>query len=843
MRSSPLPLLLRFAILSTVAVLVLGAGLNTVAMRGIQARALKGAEEKARVIATVGIDPHVSERALQRMDRAQLDRVDALLRTEHLRATGVARVKIFNDEPRVVYSDNRRQVGRSAADSELVRRALAGQVGSKLVTGTDHSGRGERMLEVFVPLLEHKGRRAGALEVYLPYAPVEESIRVARRRLNVALAVGLALLWAALFSIVSEASTALRRRADENRRQALHDPLTGLPNRALLYDRMERAFARAERHGEPFSIVLFDLDGFKNVNDSLGHQAGDDLLRHVGDRLRAVVRTTDTAARLGGDEFAIVLADTPVERCHAFVEPLLTALRRPLSAAGTEVRISASVGIAEWTTGSTPDELVRNADLGMYEAKATGDDAVIFEPAMHTALVERLALEGDMRRALEQKEFVLHYQPIVSSADGRVHALEALIRWPDERRGLVSPGEFIPAAERSGLIREIGDWVLDEACRQLSRWRQEGILAADVAVSVNVLASQLADAGLPARVRRALDRHRVPARNLIVEITESVLMEEQETAEHQLRTLRGDGVVVALDDFGTGYSSLSRLASLPVDYLKVDRSFVNKIETVAAGNPLTATIVAMGRSLGLRVVAEGVETTEQLTALRRLQCDSVQGYLLSRPVAAEEVPALLEHPFPVQRLTARVSSTTSEVEDELAELMASLVNGAGSPEELVRLVLAELQKITGMESTYVTRIGWEREEQDVLYALNAGALRVPEGLTVAWSDTLCRRALADGRRHIADVTATYPESEAAAALGLRSFISVPVTTFGGAVVGTLCGASGERLEVPDSVLTLMELFARLLGERLSPTSDGSTQPVEVAARVDRSLPQLAASAV
>ncbi len=411
----------------------------------------------------------------------------------------------------------------------------------------------------------------------------------------------------------------------------------------------------------------------------------------------------------------------------------------------------------------------------------------------------------------------------MSAADGRVRALEALVRWSDERRGLISPGEFIAVAEQSGLIRPMGEWVLDEACRQLSAWRRDGVLGEDVAVSVNVSGSQLADAELGARVRRALERHGLPARNLIVEITESVLMEQPHMAEDQLRELRAHGVVVALDDFGTGYSSLSRLASLPVDHLKVDRSFVSAIQTPAGLNPLTATIVAMGRSLDLSVVAEGVETADQLAALRRLGCDLVQGYLLSRPVAADDVRELLQDPFPVRRLAASSSGSTGEAEDDLADLVASLVDGAETAEELVRLVLGEVQRITGMASTYVTRISWEHGEQEVLHAYNVGALDVPGDLTVAWSDTLCRRALEDGRRQVTDVPATYPESEAAAALGLLSFVSVPVRSSDGAVMGTLCGASPEHLEVPDYVLTLMEVFARLIGERLAFTSSTPAQ--------------------
>jgi diguanylate cyclase (GGDEF)-like protein len=818
-----LPLLLRFGVLSTLVVGLLGAALSTILARQMEARAHESAEEKARVIAVAGIEPHLSHDDLQAVGRVQLDQIDALLASDHLRATGVRRIKLFGEDGQLVYSDSRRRLGGRAADAGFIRAALAGQVRSRVVGGGLHPGSRERMLEVFVPLVERahgesgheENHAAGVLEVDLPYAPVADAIAADRRRLYVALAIGLVLLWVALFKIVAQASKRLRRQAAENRRLALHDALTGLPNRALLYDRLDKAFAGAERYGREFTMLLLDLDGFKEVNDSLGHHAGDEILRELAERLRDLVRSVDTVARLGGDEFAIVLADTRADSCGAFIDRLLAALRAPFSAAGARVVVGASLGIASSATASTPDDLLRNADLSMYQAKDSDQKAVAFEAGMYTRLVERRELEHDMRQALRNDELVLHYQPIVSPHDGLVRLFEALVRWRHPQRGLVSPGEFIPVAEQCGLIGPIGDWVLDEACRQLARWRRDGIVDREVAVSVNVSASQLRDSQFPTRVVRALARHELPGANLVLELTESLLVEEHRMAETQLRDLRRRGLRVALDDFGTGYSSLSRLSSLPVDLLKVDRSFVSKIRTVASGNPLTTSIIAMGHSLGLKVVAEGVETNEQLTALRRLGCDMVQGYLLARPCSAQDVAELLKRPFPVDRLTESVGHTTTAVEDELSELVTSLVTRADSSEELIRLVLADLHTITGLESIYLTTIDWEHEQQQVLYSANRGALEIAEGLTVPWSDTLCRRALSQGSRHVEDVAATYPDSDTGQELGLRSFLSVPVTTPAGDLVGTLCGASGQAIEVPESIVATVELFARLFGERLT----------------------------
>ncbi|MCW2992032.1 MAG: domain S-box/diguanylate cyclase protein, partial [Solirubrobacterales bacterium] len=630
----------QFGLISTVALVVLGVVVSGISSRSIEHRALKGAEEQAQVIAVTGIEPFVAAHQIQDgFTGAELDRLDRLGHNQQLRAAGLQRLKVFDADARVVYSDDRAQIGLPAV-TEMVARALGGDVGNHLTTGVNHDGHGDRMLEVYVPLHEMAGGRpAGVLEMYLPYAPVAAAIADDLGKLRLTLGIGLLLLWLSLFRVVRSASIKLRRQADDSVRQALHDSLTGLPNRTLLYERLESAYATAE---VPFALLILDLDGFKEVNDSLGHHNGDLMLCEVAERLRTVLAPADTIARLGGDEFAIVLDSGLHDGAgrQPVAEQVLEVLREPFRLAGAEVRVRASVGIAPSSSAENADFLVRNADLAMYRAKAGGDHAEVFAPEMHEALIERLDLEAEMRRALQASQFALHYQPIFDAGDGGMSSLEALIRWPHAQRGMIGPCEFIPIAEQTGLISELGAWVLGEACRQLRSWQDAAVVGPDVAVSVNVSGIQLCDSGFAARVADTLRHHGLSPANLIIEVTESVLTDEH--AEAQLRAIRAAGVPVALDDFGTGYSSLSRLSTLPVDHLKIDRSFVEKISDASVGDPLTTTILAIGHSLGLTVVAEGVETPEQLSALRRTGCDRVQGFLLSRPLPPDEIPGLAQ---------------------------------------------------------------------------------------------------------------------------------------------------------------------------------------------------------
>ena len=441
-----------------------------------------------------------------------------------------------------------------------------------------------------------------------------------------------------LVSFAEQASVALAAAKTANSiRHAFNDSLTGLPNRALLLDRLEVALARAEREDQPVSVLFLDLDGFKVVNDSLGHVAGDRLLIDVARRLSDCLRRGDTAARIGGDEFAILLGDIGnPDRAPRVAERVIAALGEPFSVLGREVFVSASIGIAYGQNDA--QDLLRNADVAMYRAKRSGEAGAYatFEPSMHAAVVERLEIEADLRRAIERDELVLHYQPIIELASGRVVGLEALLRWAHPRRGLVMPFEFIPLAEETRLIVDLGRWVLHEACRQAAQWHVDPRMGRPW-VSVNLSGLQLLDGSLDAEVAAALAASTLAPESLMLEITETVLVQDVGTAVARLENLRALGVSIAIDDFGTGYSSLRYIRRFPADILKIAKPFVDGLhdETDTA---LVRTIIALADSLGLRTVAEGIEDREQLARLCELGCTLGQGYLFARPM---EGPALL----------------------------------------------------------------------------------------------------------------------------------------------------------------------------------------------------------
>ncbi len=427
----------------------------------------------------------------------------------------------------------------------------------------------------------------------------------------------------------------------ELRHQAFHDSLTNLANRALFLDRAGHALRRVERATTGVAVLILDLDGFKTVNDSLGHAAGDALLVVAAARLQTALRTTDTAARLGGDEFAVLVEDaTDPEEAMTVAERVLEALLRPFAVAGKELFVHASIGVA-WTAGEEDaDELVRDADAAMYRAKAEGKGcARLFEPAMHTASLARLELETDLRRAVAAGEFVLHYQPVVCAPTAQITGFEALVRWQHPVQGLVEPEAFIPLAEENGLIVDIGRWVLTEACRR--RTWQLHHHDDTLSVAVNLSARQLADAGLVHDVARAIAASGLAPHCLTLEITESVLIANPEAAVARLRQLKAFGVRLAIDDFGTGYSSLSSLQHLPVDALKIDKTFIDGVAAGAEAAGLVEAIMRMASTLALETIAEGVERPEQLESLQALGCAQIQGFYFSRPLVAEDVGALL----------------------------------------------------------------------------------------------------------------------------------------------------------------------------------------------------------
>jgi diguanylate cyclase (GGDEF)-like protein len=440
--------------------------------------------------------------------------------------------------------------------------------------------------------------------------------------------------------VVAEADQR-KRLAEQLRHQAFHDPLTGLPNRALLRDRAGQAIRAADRELVPAALALIDLDRFKEVNDTLGHHYGDQLLVQVGQRLAAALRKVDTVARLGGDEFAVLLPriETP-EGAVAVAKKLQAALAEPFTLEGLSLDVEASIGVAIYPEhGSDPEELLRHADIAMYVAKQTRAGFVLFDPAQDQHSPRRLALLGELRRAIEDGQLLLHYQPKVDAHTGRILGVEALVRWQHPEHGLVPPGEFIPLAEHTGLIAPLTHYVLDAALAQCRQWRQAGH---ELSVGVNVSARRLLDLEFPDEVAGLLDRHQVPARLLVVEIIESTIMADPQHALQILGRLNTMGVQLSIDDFGTGYSSMAYLKSLPVHELKVDRSFVAQMTSSSRDEVIVRSTVDLGRNLGLRVVAEGVEDGATWQELDALGCDAIQGYYVSRPVAADDLISWLQ---------------------------------------------------------------------------------------------------------------------------------------------------------------------------------------------------------
>lgn len=424
--------------------------------------------------------------------------------------------------------------------------------------------------------------------------------------------------------------------------RALHDPLTGLANRQLILDRAEQMLARARRTFEPIAAYFIDLDNFKDANDSLGHEAGDKLLQAVASRFVGLFRAGDTVGRLGGDEFLVLAEGATIKDGPLIVaERIRASLHEPFLIPGFEdlpISITASVGIATGDRSSAQD-LLRDADLAMYRAKAQGRDGwVLFDPDMQSAAVARIELRSDLDSALASDQFFLVYQPIFDLANGAVDGVEALIRWRHRDRGVLGPNDFIPILEESGMIVDIGRWVLEQACAQAASWHA---LGHSLSVSVNVSMRQLASEQFVYDVRRALTSSKLEPSSLLIEVTESTVMQEVDATLARLKRLKDLGVMIAIDDFGTGYSSLAHLRQLPVDVLKIDKSFVAGIDGRADSLALIHTVIELGRTLGLISCAEGVEEYSQLEALRKEQCDRAQGFLFSQPVPAQQIEALL----------------------------------------------------------------------------------------------------------------------------------------------------------------------------------------------------------
>jgi len=447
-----------------------------------------------------------------------------------------------------------------------------------------------------------------------------------------------------------------RKRAEEQIEfHAYHDVLTHLPNRKLFTDRLMQNLTRARRSGKPLAVMFIDLDRFKGVNDTLGHTAGDELLLEMAARLAGCVRSEDTVARLGGDEFAIVLSELRLpEDAGRVAEKIISAAQHPIVIGGVPIEISASIGIALYPEdGSDPETLLRNADSAMYRAKDAGrNNYQLCTDELKRRALERMSLEARLRVAVHDQQLILHYQPQVSLDTGNVIGIEALVRWDDPKHGLLLPSAFIPMAEESRLILPIGEWVLRTACTQMRKWRDKGLAVPHVAV--NLSARQFQQHDIVETVQRVLAESNLDGEALEIEITETTAMANAEATTDVLNGLRELGVSISIDDFGTGYSSLSYLKRFPITCVKIDRTFVGDLAESEEDAAIVSAVIAIARTLRLRVIAEGVENKKQLAFLKRKGCDAAQGILFSRPVPAVSVPALVrEQPFSIARAGAR----------------------------------------------------------------------------------------------------------------------------------------------------------------------------------------------
>ena len=626
-KSSRVSLLGRFAAMGLVVMAVLGVAIGVTLKRQIEDRALERTAQTAAVLAQLAVQPHLTSADLGGpMTLRRLAKLDRKVQTHSFREMGVERIKLFNRQAIIAYSDDRDILGEDASHSEGVRRALAGGTSTKIERGTDDDGRGVRTLEVYLPLrLDSRGRPDGALELYQSYEPVAADIRTDVLTVYLLLGGGFLVVFLALFRIVQGASRKLRHLA-------LHDALTGLPNRALLYRRAERVV----RGDALAALMLIDLDRFKEVNDTLGHDYGDELLVEVAGRLRAVLRRGDVLARLGGDEFAVLLTDLPHRGAVADLAGRLQgALRRPFALRGVAVELEASIGVALAPDhGNDVGTLVQRADVAMYDAKRGQSGLETYTPERDPYSADRLGLLAELRRAIAEDELVLHYQPKVALDTGDVIGVEALVRWEHPTRGLLPPADFVPLAERTGAVTELTHWVLDAALRQCRAWRDAG---RDLPIAVNLAAANVLDVGLPDTVADLLRAHGVPGSGLECEISEHTMMADPVRATDVLSRLRDLGVRLSLDDFGTGHSSLAYLKRLPLDEVKIDRSFVAGMAEDENDAVIVRSTIDLARNLGLDVVAEGVETEAIMQDLAALSCDVAQGFFVSRPLPADRL--------------------------------------------------------------------------------------------------------------------------------------------------------------------------------------------------------------
>jgi diguanylate cyclase (GGDEF)-like protein len=621
----------------------------------------------------------------------------AKLRTHalnNMRGTAVVKIKLYSLDGLTLFSTDAMQIGTTAAGNEGLRAAASGQVASTLTQrDTFDAFEGTRehrdVLASYVPMrAADAGRVEAVLEIYSDVTDLIATVQHSQRRMVAIVVMVLLLLYAFLFLVIRKADRLLRSQdVDREQReaqvwhQAHHDPLTGLPNRSLFAHDLEALLAKGG-NGASGALLYVDLDRFKMVNDGFGHHAGDDVLEAAAKRMGGCLRAEDRLYRIGGDEFAIVLAQRTPDDAAAVAVRVTQAMGRPIERHGQTFTLGATIGIALTPRdGVDADSLVNNANAAMRSAKRDQRGQHLFyNEHMNESSRARLALEADLQRAFDQREFVLHYQPRVNTSRGEFGSVEALIRWQHPGYGLMAPAEFIGVLEQMDLITRVGEWVLHTACAQLRRWHDQGHVG--LGVSVNVSARQLDQPDFADMVNRVIASTGVNPRSLELELTESVLIARTEQAQRMLSGLRAQGVRVAIDDFGTGYASLTYLRQLAVDVVKLDRTFVAGIEHNAKDRALSTAIAEMARALYLTLVAEGVETEAQVRFLESIGCTEMQGFLFSRPQPADVLDSTLAAFATRRRIGLRLAAGAASMSvNSFDTLGASAAAGAsGSPD-------------------------------------------------------------------------------------------------------------------------------------------------------------------
>jgi diguanylate cyclase (GGDEF)-like protein len=637
-RANPPRLVLRFAVCTCVALALAAAAILMVVRHLVTVQAERAATSQARVVANATLRGALRKADFEQpVDYARRAALDRLFRARVL-DEGVLVAELYAPNGVVTYSTDHRLIGRRVGQQAgHIREALAEMVRSDTTTLPAAAGGKRKALRTYAPVAVAGG--TGVVALFQDYEPIAQTAAATFLPTAGVFEAVLVLLFLALVPILRRVTIRIRRQMEEIEHRALYDQLTGLPNRTLFRDRVEQALLSAQRDGSSATVMFLDVDHFKAVNDTLGHEAGDLLLRDLGVRLSEEMRSSETLARLGGDEFAILCRGSAEEAAN-LAERLHGVLHTAFLVRNFPLEVATSIGIAAYPEhGEDADTLLRHADVAMYIAKEARAGTAIYAAEQDLNDQARLALAGELRRAIENDELVLHFQPKAELETGGIVGVEALVRWQHPERGFIPPNEFIPIAERTGLIKPLSRHVIVTALRQCSAWRGAGI---DLQVAVNLTIPDLLDLELPDLIERELAERGVRPDQLELEITESTILADPFRVRQVLNRLNEMGLRLAIDDFGTGYSSLAYLRRLPVHTIKIDRSFVMDM----CENPHDATIVRstieLGKNLGLEVVAEGVETQEAWDALRAQGCTLAQGYFIGRPVPADELGAVLE---------------------------------------------------------------------------------------------------------------------------------------------------------------------------------------------------------